>query len=144
MKPTPEGIVIHRVTLGDEHLFEQVLPEVFDHPVKPDWLAAHLASPVHFLACAMDGEKMVAMVMANIHLHPDKPNELYLDELGTTPDYRNRGIGARLIEEAIAWGRENGCTSCWLGTERDNAPAQALYRKWQPDPNEFTLFEFDL
>ncbi|MDE1466173.1 GNAT family N-acetyltransferase [Aurantiacibacter sp. D1-12] len=138
------SIAIHRVNRGDDHLFRSILPEVFDHLVEPDKLDAHLASHTHFLAVAMDGDTMVAMVMANLHLHPDKPNELYIDELGTNPDYRNRGIGTRLMKEAVTWGREHGCTSCWLGTETDNVEAQAVYRKWQPNPEEILMFEFDL
>ena len=137
-------IVYRRMRPGDEACFGRILPEVFDHAIRPEWLAAHLASSTHFLACAFDGDAVVAMVMANLHLHPDKPNELYIDELGTSPEYRKRGIATRLMEEAIGWGRELGCKSCWVGTELNNKEARAVYTKWQSDPDEFLLFEFDL
>lgn len=138
------GIWVYRIAQDDEHLLKNILPEVFDHPLHSHRLNVYLASDSHFLAVAMAGDTVVAMVMANLHLHPDKPNELYVDELGTNPGYRNRGIGTRLMEEAVAWGRENGCTSCWLGTEPDNVEAQAVYRKWQNEPEPIVMFEFDL
>lgn len=142
--PGVDGIVIRRAESADDPMFAEIRPEVFDHPIIPDNLAAHLASRTHFLACALDGRAMVGMVMANLHLHPDKPNELYVDEIGVTPSHRGRGIATLLMAEAVAWGREQGCSSCWLGTEPDNTAAQALYRKWQDDPDDIVMFEFDL
>jgi len=35
--------------------------------------------------------------MAVIHLHPDKPPELYVDELGTASSHLRLGIGRRLM-----------------------------------------------
>ena len=49
-----------------------------------------------------------------------------------------------MMDELFAWGRELGCEEAWLGTETDNEPAKALYRRYAPKEDEaiqYFLFE---
>lgn len=43
-------------------------------------------------------------------------------------DYHGAGIGTRLVEALLAYGRERGVRHVWLLVERDNRLAVALYR----------------
>ncbi len=127
------AIRTQRVQPGETELFRHVAPEVFDEPVQADRLRAYLAQPTNLLLLAIeqlpDGRKLVVgQCAAVLHQHPDKPTELYIDELGTAATHRRRGIGRLLSREMLAWGREHGCQSGWLGTELDNDPARALQR----------------
>lgn len=60
-------------------------------------------------------------------------------------DYRNRGIGRRLIESAISEARKKGMQSLWGMTELDNVPmlrlAKAVGFSQEKDP---TVFRMDL
>lgn len=53
-------------------------------------------------------------------------------ELGisTLKEYWGRGIGSRLMEEMIAYAKENGITKINLRVRADNERAKALYRKF--------------
>ena len=53
-------------------------------------------------------------------------------ELGisTLKEYWGRGIGSRLMEELIAYAKENGITKINLRVRADNERAKALYRKF--------------
>ncbi len=134
---------------GDAHLLDRVAEDVFDEPVSPSRLAAHLAEPCHLLLLALEsgagGDLVVGQCAAVIHHHPDKPLELYVDEVGVAPSHQGRGIGRRLMERMLEEGRARGCEEAWLGTEPDNVAAQALYRGLGGEPPEpFTLYAFDL
>lgn len=118
---------IRRVTAAVFPLLEGVAEEVFDEPVDPQRLAGYLAEPVNLLAVAILDEQIVGQAAAVLHRHPDKPTELYIDEVGVTPRYRKQGIGQAMLAELVAWGRELGCATAWLATEVDNRAAQALY-----------------
>ena len=63
------------------------------------------------------------------YVHPDKPAELWVNEVGVAPSYRNRGIGTRLLEALFAHGRAIGCREAWLGTDESNLAARRLYAK---------------
>jgi len=52
-----------------------------------------------------------------------------LDELYLWEEYRGRGLGAAAIEFAKNWCRQRGIKALRLEVQRDNARAQALYRK---------------
>ena len=43
---------------------------------------------------------------------------------------------AALTQRIKGWGRELGCEEAWLGTETDNEPAKALYRRYKPEEDE--------
>jgi aminoglycoside 6'-N-acetyltransferase I len=130
------SIALRRMQPGDEAAFERIAPEVFDEPVHPERLAAYLLEPGHLLLLAVEDDCVVGQCAAVIHRHPDKPTELYIDEVGTASTHRRQGIALRLVEAMFEWGRELGCTEAWLGTELDNDAAIALYRRFRPIEDE--------
>ena len=55
--------------------------------------------------------------------------------LAVLPEYEARGIGRRLLEQAVAWLRECGCERTWLaGASDPNGRASGFYRSqgWRP------------
>ena len=136
--------IVRRMAAGDEAAFHKVAADVFDEPVHPERLAAYLREPGHIMVLAFDGDLVVGQCAGVIHRHPDKPTELYVDEVGTATSHLRRGIARLMMDELFAWGRELGCTEAWLGTETDNEPAKALYRRYRPTEDEtiqYFLFE---
>lgn len=89
------NVEIRRLHPGDDALVMQVAEEVFDEPVRPDRLAAYLASPGHFMIVAIVDQVVVGQCAAVIHRHPDKVSELYIDEVGVAPAFQRQGIAAQ-------------------------------------------------
>ena len=130
------AIALKRIAAGDAGIFEKVAGDVFDEPVEAARLAAYLAEPGHLMVLALEDGLVVGQCAAVIHRHPDKATELYLDEVGTASTHLRQGIATAMLEAMFAWGRELGCEEAWLGTELDNDPANALYRKLRPVEDE--------
>jgi aminoglycoside 6'-N-acetyltransferase I len=138
-------IETRRVTPADAALFDRIAPEVFDEPVRPERLAAHLAEPNHHLIVAIEDGLIVGQCAAVVHRHPDKVTELYIDEVGVSPAWQRRGIARRLLDEMCAFGKSIGCVEAWVGTEPDNLPARALYESArQVEGERFVMYLFDL
>ena len=128
----------------DAELFDRVAEEVFDEAVDPARLAAYLSTPGHHMIVALDRGTIVGQVAAVAHRHPDKPTELYIDEVGVAAGYRRRGIARRMLAAMLAHGRAIGCEEAWVGTEPDNLPAQMLYRRRSQPAEPFTMYVFKL
>lgn len=136
---------IKRLSTGDEPIFSRIAPDVFDEPVDEGRLRAYLRAPGHMMVVAVEGELVVGQCAGVIHLHPDKPTELYVDEVGTASTHRRQGVARAMLDELFRWGRELGCEEAWLGTELDNDPANALYRGYRPVEDEaIQYYLFDL
>jgi aminoglycoside 6'-N-acetyltransferase I len=136
---------IRHVRPADEHLFERIAAEVFDHAVDLANLARYLAMPGHLLVVAIADGQIVGQVAAVVHRHPDaRPTELYIDEVAVTPALQRQGIATRMLEAMFALGLEHGCQEAWLGTERDNLPAQCLYERRSQPPEPFVMYVFRL
>lgn len=139
------GVRLERVGPNATGLFENIAPDVFDEPVDVARLAAYLAEPGHLMVVAVEDGVVVGQCAAIIHRHPDKPTELYVDEVGTAATHRRRGVARAMLAEMFAWGREQGCEEAWLGTELDNTAANALYRGFSPSEDEaIRFYAFDL
>lgn len=130
------SLFVRRLGPGDSALLDAIGNDVFDEPVHAGRLAAYLVAPGHLMVLAFDAGLVVGQCAAVIHRHPDKPTELYVDEVGTASTHRRRGIARMMLDEMFAWGRELGCEEAWLGTELDNDPAIALYRGYAPVEDE--------
>lgn len=137
-------IDIWRMAAGDEALFDSVGPEVFDRPIDPERLVAYLRTPGHLMVLALEDGLVVGQCAAVVHRHPDKPDELYVDEVGTASTHLRQGIARKMMAEMFAWGRELGCKEAWLGAELDNAAANALYRAIDGKPDQMMYYEFKL
>jgi aminoglycoside 6'-N-acetyltransferase I len=135
---------LKRMHTGDESAFQHIAPDVFDEPVDTHRLHDYLRTPGHLMLLAFEGDLVVGQCAAVIHRHPDKPTELYVDEVGAASTHRRQGIARAMLNELFAWGRELGCEEAWLGTEFDNVEANALYRGFRPIEDggiQFYLFK---
>lgn len=127
----------------DEALLLSVKPGLFDNAIRPDQARAFLADPGHLCTLAFDGDQAVGMITATVLLHPDKAPALFVNELGTRDSHLRRGIATQLTEHMFARAREMGCQGIWLGTETDNEPALAHYRKLGGQEMVFVGFGWD-
>jgi ribosomal protein S18 acetylase RimI-like enzyme len=136
---------VKRMAPGDEAVFDRIAPDVFDEPIDPVRLHTYLRTSGHLMVLALEDGVVVGQCAAVLHKHPDKPDELYIDEVGTASTHLRRGIASAMMEEMFAWGRELGCEDAWLGTELDNVEAKGLYEKIKRGPGEkMVYYEFEL
>jgi len=137
-------IAIRRIGRGDSGRFDRVADEVFDEAVDHRRLLAYLAEPGHLMVVALRGGEVIGQVAAVVHRHPDKPTELYIDEVGVAPAFQRRGIARRMLAAMFAWGRELGCEEAWVGTEPDNLPARALYESGDAEAEPLLMYVYEL
>ncbi len=120
-------IEIRMLFAGDEAVLEHVADDVFDGPVQPALACEYLEDPRHHLIVALDDALVVGMVSGLHHIHPDKPPQMFVMELGVAGPVRRQGIARRLMDALLAHARVLGCSEAWVGTEKDNSPARGLY-----------------
>jgi aminoglycoside 6'-N-acetyltransferase I len=141
------AIEIRKLGPGDEAVLERVAPGVFDEPVRPGLTRRFLATPTYRIFVALDGDLVVGMATGFTHFHPDKDEELFVNELGVDDGYRRRGIGEALLRAILAEAKAMGCPDAWLGTEYVNGPALALYRKvmtGEDTEESMSIFTYEL
>jgi ribosomal protein S18 acetylase RimI-like enzyme len=63
---------------------------------------------------------------------------LHIHSLYVRPCYRHRGIGRTLLEEALVWGREQGCVEAELSVLAQN-PARELYERMGFEVSELEM-----
>lgn len=121
-------VEIRLLGAGDASLLERVASDVFDNTVSTKLTAEFLADPRHHLCGAIDEGVLVGFGSAVHYVHPDKPPQLWINEVGVAESHQKRGIAKAILQRLIALGAELGCSEAWVLTEESNAPARALYR----------------
>lgn len=93
-----------------------------------------------FMVCfdgSGNGRTLLGIASARIQYKPyDRERWLYVDEVDVCVDQRQKGAGTAMMRKLLDMARAAFCTEVWLGTEIDNAPANALYRSLKPDEVE--------
>lgn len=136
------SLVFRRLAPNDVALLQDVAEDVFDHPIDPERARRFLADRRAILVVAVDSGTVVGQIQAIVHLHPDAPPDLFIDNLGVAPAWRRRGIARDLIALARAAGREEGADEGWVLTEGDDEVAGAVYRNAGGAASPTILFTF--
>ncbi|MBS0276151.1 MAG: GNAT family N-acetyltransferase [Proteobacteria bacterium] len=121
------SVTVRMLCAGEEDALTRAASGVFDYPVRADLAREFLADPRHHIAVAMDSGIVVGFASAVHYIHPDKPAELWINEVGVAPSYRRQGFAKKILEVLLDRGRTLGCHVAWVLTDTDNAAARALY-----------------
>jgi GNAT superfamily N-acetyltransferase len=141
-----DSIEIRLLGPDDGAVLDVVDPNVFDHAIQPKLAAEFLDDPRHHLAVARHDGRVVGFASAVHYVHPDKPPELWVNEVGVSPAHQGKGLARRLLHALFDAGRTAGCWQAWVLTERSNAAAMRLYRAagGVEASEETVMFEFRL
>jgi len=121
------AIEIKVLQRGDESILMNVAAEVFDNPIDAELTREFLEDPRHHIAVAIDDGLVVGFASGVHYIHPDKPPELWINEVGLAPTHRRRGLGKAVLNAIFEVGRAQNCTVAWVLTYRTNVAAMALY-----------------
>jgi aminoglycoside 6'-N-acetyltransferase I len=135
------------VRLNRSAQLDNVDADVFDNAIDREYLEAFLADPKHIMFIAQDGDLVIGMISAFEYYHPDKPAQIFINEVGVASTYRNQKVGRRLVEAILAEASGRGITYAWLGTDADNKQAQACFQSVSEglEPVQpFLLYEWKL
>jgi ribosomal protein S18 acetylase RimI-like enzyme len=136
--------VVRLLGPADAHYLARVASGVFDKEIDQSLLAEFLEDSRHHLVVAMEGDTVVGFVSALHYVHPDKPRELWINEVGVAPTHRGAGIGAAMLERMLAYGKELKCTQAWVLTDPANHRASRLYQRCGgvADPGASLIYYF--
>jgi ribosomal protein S18 acetylase RimI-like enzyme len=121
------SVVVKVLQRGDDHVLMNVAAEVFDKPVDAGLTREFLEDPRHHIAVAIDDGLVVGFASGVHYIHPDKPAELWINEVGVAPTHRRRGFGKGVVRALLEVGRAHSCKVAWVLTDRSNLAAMALY-----------------
>jgi ribosomal protein S18 acetylase RimI-like enzyme len=131
----------------DDLVLTRVAPDVFDQPINPVWAGEFLRDPRLHLAVALDRGTVVGFASGVHYLHPDKPPELFINEVGVAPTHHRQGLGQRVLQALLERGRSLGCSQAWVLTSRSNTAAKRLSASLggsDASEEDQVMFEFPL
>jgi len=122
-----QAIEIKVLRRGDDVVLRNVATGVFDNPIDPKLAREFLEDPRHHIAVAVDNGLVVGFASGVHYIHPDKPPELWINEVGIAPTHRRRGLGKAVLKALFDAARELNCTTAWVLTDGGNPAAMKLY-----------------
>lgn len=112
---------------ADLDILRRVAPGVFDQEVDLRLSEEFLRDPRHHLAVALEGGLVVGFASAVHYVHPDKPAELWVNEVGVSPSHQRQGLAQRMLRALFERGQTLGCREAWVLTSPANSAAMKLY-----------------
>ncbi len=129
---------------ADGHVLDKVSADVFDYEIDPRWTAEFFEDPRHHIIVAVDAGLVIGMVTSFHYVHPDKPPQMFINELGVALSHRRRGIARSLMQAMLRHARTLGCTEAWVGTEDENVEARGLYESLSSPGEHFFLYTLEI
>lgn len=120
-------MIIRVLGRDDGSILDRVAADVFDNPIDPTWSAEFLRDPRHHIAVAIEDGVVVGIASGVHYLHPDKPPELFVNEVGVAPAFQRQGVGRALLRALFEHAKTLGCCEAWLGTDETNTAARRMY-----------------
>jgi ribosomal protein S18 acetylase RimI-like enzyme len=139
-------ITIRELTKKDAAVLRSVAVDLFDEPLQPPLIAEFLADPRHHLVVALDQDLVVGFVSSVDYVHPDKPPELWINEVAVAPTHQRRGVATHMLDATLTMAGRLGCLQAWVLTDRSNAAALRLYASagGEIDDKDTVMFNFEI
>jgi aminoglycoside 6'-N-acetyltransferase I len=103
-----------------------------DHPFEiASYFAGRLREPLQVLLAFDDAELPVGFVELSIRPYAegcDTDSVAYLEGWYVVPEVRQQGVGRALVQAALQWAREEGCSEFASDTLVDNEISAAAHR----------------
>jgi ribosomal protein S18 acetylase RimI-like enzyme len=127
-------------------VLRRVADGVFDRGIDATLADEFLSDPRHHLAAAIADGELIGFASGVHYVHPDKPPELWINEVGVSPAHQGRGVGKAVVRALLEHGCTLGCREAWVLTDGTNDAAMRLYASagGRVAPGETVMFEFDL
>jgi ribosomal protein S18 acetylase RimI-like enzyme len=129
-------VIVRLLGAHEASVLDNVAADVFDYAIDPGWCTEFFADPRHHLVVALDGDLVVGMASGVHYLHPDKPPELWINEVAVAPAHHGQGIGRQIVSTLVAHAKSIGCYEAWVLTSPTNEPAKRMYRAAGAIPDE--------
>ena len=128
----------------DRAVLASVAPDVFDNALDPRLVSEFLSDDRHHLAVAIEQGQVIGFASGVHYVHPDKPAELWINEVGVSPGHQGRGVGKAVVRALLEHGRRLGCAEAWVLTDDANTAAIRLYASLGGTPEPAVMFTFTL
>jgi len=139
-------ITVKVLSSSDLPLLMNVADDVFDNPINEKLAGEFLADPHHHIVVALSEGVVIGFASAVHYIHPDKPPELWINEVGVASAHQNKGVGKAIMSEMLRIGKGLGCVNAWVLTDRSNEAANKLYKAagGQIAEGDTVMYEFGL
>ena len=111
---------------------DSVAEGVFDEAIRQDEARAFLKDPSHIMMLAIEYEMVVGMASGVVIRHPDKLQELWINEVGVADRARGNGLAQRLVQGLFDWSAGRDIRTAWLLMDSDNEAAARSSAKVEP------------
>ncbi len=112
---------------GDSALVLAAGDTVFDAPPVAALVDEFLGDPRHHLVAAIADGAIIGFASGVHYVHPDKPAQMFINEVGTVDAWQRRGVGKAVMAALVDHARAIGCSEAWVLTDHDNRAARGLY-----------------
>ena len=147
-------IEIKRLTEYDEELAAEmgriltfVSTKHDGSPLKKEWIETVVASAHHDQLLAYDDGKLVGMATMSLVFVPGHNRNAYLEELVVDEACQGKGVGSKLWEAIVEWGREKGAKRLEFsasGNSEKKAKAVDFYLRKGVKIHETNFFRLEL
>lgn len=137
-------VEIRILKASDRAVLANVADGVFDEAIDPLRAAEFLGDPRHHLAVAIVQGQVVGFASGVHYVHPDKPPELWINEVGVAEGHQRRGFGQAVMRALLDHARALGCSEAWVLTDDSNVPAKKLYASCGGAAAPSVMFTFAL
>ena len=121
-------LTIKALSSSDLPLLLSATDEVFDYAIDEKLAREFLEDPRHHIVVALADDAIIGFASALHYVHPDKPPELWINEVGVAAAHQGKGVGKAIMKEMLSLGRRLGCVNAWVLTDKNNTAANGLYK----------------
>jgi len=121
------GCTVRLLGPADAALLANPADDVFDAAIVPGLAEEFLADARHHIAAAIVDGRIVGFASGVHYIHPDKPAQMFINEVGVAGSWQRQGLGRAVMAALLDHARQLGCSEAWVLTDDDNMAARALY-----------------